>query len=90
MTLQTATVRWLITKMIIDDSTSRHSLAAERMRRHRRRRRNGLRCLMIQLRETEIDTLISRELLQTDARSDAQSVREALYKHLDRTLGKAS
>jgi SOS response regulatory protein OraA/RecX len=76
--------------MIVKDHTSQPSLAAERMRRHRQRRRNGLRCLMVQLRETEIDTLISRELLQTDARNDAQLVREALYKHLDRTLGTAS
>jgi|SRR6516162_8502838 hypothetical protein len=34
--------------------------AAERMRAHRERRRLGLRCLMIQLRETEIDTLIRK------------------------------
>src|SRR6266568_4830423 len=31
------------------------SPAAERMRRHRKRRRNGLLCLRILLRETEID-----------------------------------
>jgi hypothetical protein len=34
------------------------SAAAERMRRHRQRRRDGLRCLIIELRETEIDVLI--------------------------------
>jgi hypothetical protein len=32
--------------------------AAERMRRHRQRRRDGLRCLVIELRETEIDVLL--------------------------------
>jgi hypothetical protein len=35
--------------------------AAERMRRHRRRRRNGLRCLTVQLRETEVETLVRRD-----------------------------
>src|SRR5689334_8978504 len=35
----------------------RHSAAAERMRRHRDRRRQGLRCLTIELRETEIEAL---------------------------------
>ena len=39
------------------------SPAAERMRRHRQRRRDGLRCLNVELRETEIDTLIGRRLL---------------------------
>jgi hypothetical protein len=37
--------------------------AAERMRRHRQRRRDGLRCLIIELRETEIDALIRNGLL---------------------------
>jgi hypothetical protein len=32
--------------------------AAKRMRLHRERRRRGLRCLMIELRETEVDALI--------------------------------
>ena len=35
------------------------SRAAARMRRHRDRRRDGLRCLTIELRETEIAELIS-------------------------------
>ena len=40
------------------------SLAAERMRRHRQRKRNSMRCLTIELRETEIDALIRKELLK--------------------------
>ena len=36
------------------------SLAAARMRLHRKRRREGVRCLTILLRETEIDVLIRR------------------------------
>jgi hypothetical protein len=65
------------------------SAAAERMRLHRERRRQGLRCLMIELRETEIDALIRKGLLKADARNDLQAVGEALYAHLDRTLGAA-
>jgi hypothetical protein len=46
------------------------SAAAQRMRAHRQRRRDGLRCIVVQLRETEIDELIRRKLLQADARND--------------------
>ena len=63
------------------------SAAAQRMRAHRDRRRKGLRCLMIQLRETEIDVLIKRGLLKADARNDLNAVVHALYHHLDATLG---
>ena len=34
------------------------SAAAQRMRAHRKRRRAGLRCVVVQLRETEINVLI--------------------------------
>jgi hypothetical protein len=36
--------------------------AAKRMRRYRQRRREGLRCLTVQLRETEIEALIHKGL----------------------------
>ena len=62
------------------------SAAAERMRAHRARRRKGLRCVMIQLRETEIDVLIRKGLLKADARNDLRAIRNALHAHLDRTL----
>ena len=62
------------------------SQAAGRMRRHRQRRRNGLRCLNVQLRETEIETLIRKGLLKADARNDPHAIREALHAHFDRTL----
>jgi len=61
--------------------------AAERMRRHRQRRRDGLRCLIIELRETEIDALIRNGLLQPENRHDYDSVQSALYAFLDRALG---
>jgi hypothetical protein len=63
------------------------SAAAERMRRHRQRRRDGLRCFMIELRETEIDALIKNGLLAAENRHDYDSVQSALYAFLDRALG---
>ena len=62
------------------------SSAAARMRRHRERRRDGLRCLNIELRATEIGELITRGFLAPDARNEQAAVRDALYAFLDRTL----
>jgi hypothetical protein len=62
------------------------SAAAERMRRHRERRREGLRCLTIELRETEIDALVRMGLLRPEMRNDGTAITEALYAHFDRTL----
>ena len=62
------------------------STAAERMRRHRERRREGLRCLTIELRETEIDALTRRGFLKADARNDPYSIQMALYEFLERSL----
>jgi hypothetical protein len=59
------------------------SAAAE----HRQRRRDGLRCFMIELRETEIDALIRKGLLPPRNRHDYDSVQLALYAFLDRALG---
>jgi hypothetical protein len=63
------------------------SHAAERMRRHRKRRRDGLRCFLIELRETEIDALIRKGSLKQETRNDANAIIEALYAFLDRALG---
>ena len=60
--------------------------AAERMRRHRERRRDGMRCFVIELRDTEIDGLIRCELLKPETRNDQNAILEALYCHLERTL----
>jgi hypothetical protein len=62
------------------------SAAAERMRRHRERQRDGLRCLIVELRQTEIDTLVRNGFLKTDARDDLRSIEMALYEFLERTL----
>ena len=60
--------------------------AAERMRRHRERRREGMRCLWIELRDTEIDALVQRGLLKEETRYDQNAIADALYDHLERTL----
>ena len=65
---------------------SAQSPAAERMRAHRQRRREGIRCLTVQLFDTEIDELVRRGLLKDVARHDPEAVRQALYDHLNRTL----
>ena len=66
------------------------SAAAERMRRHGQRRRDGLRCLVIELRETEIDALIRKGLLKPETRNDTSAVIDALYAHLENTLNPPS
>jgi hypothetical protein len=45
-------------------ATPTRSSAAERMRRHRERRREGLRCLTVELREQEIDALVRNGFLK--------------------------
>jgi SOS response regulatory protein OraA/RecX len=65
-------------------ATKSISAAAERMRRHRQRRREGLRSLTIELREAEIDALIRSGFLERGSRNDANAVTEALYRVFDR------
>jgi len=45
-----------------------------------------MRCLTIELRETEVTTLIERGYLKPETRNDLGAVRSALYGFLDRTL----
>jgi hypothetical protein len=63
--------------------------AAERMRAHRERRRLGLRCLTVQLRETEIDVLVGKGLLPPETRNDSRAIIEAVHRHFDQTLASA-
>jgi hypothetical protein len=67
-------------------STIEGSRAAQRMRAHRSRRQAGLRCLTIELRETEIAELIRKKLLDAGARNDLRAIRSAIHLHLDDTL----
>ena len=76
-------------KMMIPPSTKpiSSSPAAERMRRHRERRRRGLTCLHIELRRTEIDELIRQGLLKAETRNDLNAVRKAFYGFLESAMG---
>lgn len=56
------------------------------MARHRARRRKGFRCIMIELRDTEVDALIRRGRLAAESRTDIGAVRRALYCWLDDML----
>ena len=63
------------------------STAAERMRRHRERRRDGLRCVTLDVHDGEIDALARRGFLKDDARNDLRSIEIALYEFLEHALG---
>jgi hypothetical protein len=62
------------------------SPAAGRMRRHRERKRNQMRLLRVELRETEISQLAARGFLRAEDRNNDTAVKEAFYLFLDRTL----
>ncbi len=62
------------------------SPGAVRMARYRRRCRNGLRCLLVELRTTEIAVLSRRGYLDANHRRDKHAVLKALYDFLDDTL----
>jgi hypothetical protein len=61
--------------------------AAERMRRCRQRRRNGLRCYRLELRNDEIEALVRLRLLAPGEQASRIAVIKAMYAFLDRTLG---
>ena len=62
------------------------SAAALRMQRHRARRRRGLRCLLIELREAEIDQFVRRKRLSAGDREDPEALRRTLREYLHDTL----
>jgi hypothetical protein len=74
------------TEIALSKEGKPRSLAAERMRRSRERRRNRMRCLTVELRETEVAELIKKGLLNADARNDPHAVRNALHRFFDNTL----
>ena len=60
-------------------ATSRSSSpAAQRMRRYRKQRRQGLRPVRIWLDETDIDALIRMRLLKEDQRQDPEALQTAV------------
>jgi hypothetical protein len=65
----------------------RRQSSASRMRRCRDRRRAGLRSILFDIRQTEVEKLILRGLLAPDARSDPNAIAVALGRLLDKALG---
>ena len=58
--------------------TPSSSPAAQRMRRYRKQRRQGLRSVRILLDETDIDALIRMGLLKEDQRQDPKALQKAV------------
>jgi hypothetical protein len=56
------------------------------MRRHRQRKRQGLRSLRIELCETDVDALIDAGFLEEGDRDDPNAIINALYLFFDRIL----
>jgi hypothetical protein len=63
-----------------------HSLATERMRRHRQRRREGLTHIGIDLRRSEIDGLVRLGFLSAEMRNDVTAIRKGLYHYFETRL----
>ena len=62
------------------------SAGAQRMALYRERRRKGLRCVMIELLDVEINMLIRRGWLARDRRADPVALRDAFHMMLDDVL----
>jgi hypothetical protein len=60
---------------------------ANRVRLHRERKRLGLRCLTIEIRDREINALVRHGLLDGEKRDDTRAIRAAFHQYLDQTLG---
>lgn len=56
------------------------------MHRSRERKRNGLRCVTIEVRNCEVDALIGKALLKPENREDPVEIANALYGLFDREL----
>jgi hypothetical protein len=69
-----------------DATTPPNSPAAERMRRYRQRRRDGFSCVVVELRETEIDALVDKGLLKPETRHSKNAIINALHAFFDLAL----
>jgi hypothetical protein len=71
---------------IVANTKIARTRAAERMRRCRQRRRDGLRSVTVDVREAEIDQLIRYRLLASANRDDPIALRKALHGLLDQVF----
>lgn len=69
--------------MSVSASDQQRSPAAERMRRSRRRRRQGLRSVRLAVREAEIKRLLEAGLLNEADRNDGEAIGRAVGRLLD-------
>jgi hypothetical protein len=60
------------------------SAGAVRMALYRERRRRGLVCIVLELREAEIDFLVRGQYLDPQRQSDKAAIRDAMHHWLDR------
>jgi hypothetical protein len=75
---------------IVANTKIARTRAAERMRRCRQRRRDGLRCYRLELRDSEIEALVRRGLLVATAKTNRNAFIKAMYAFFDRTLGRST
>ena len=69
--------------MTTSESVPIVSAGARRMRWYRERRRRGLTCIKVDLRRSEVDTLIACGLLKPAERDDRGALAAALHRYLD-------
>jgi hypothetical protein len=62
----------------------RHRSAAERMRLSRLRRRDGMRCIQFEVRDAEIEALVTHGLLVPVDRNNRNAIARALGNLIDR------
>lgn len=74
------------TQIAVASAGFKKATAADRVRRHRERRRDGLRCITIELRDTEVEALVKHSLLKPDQRENRSAILSALYAFLDEKL----
>ena len=75
---------------IVANTKIAQTRAAERMSRCRQRRRNGLRCYILELRDSEIEALVRRGLLVAAEKTNRNAVTKAMYSFFDSTLGRST
>ena len=61
-----------------DQPSANARSAAERMRAYRRRRRQGLRCVEVQVGRVEVNGLIAKGYLSPDKRNDLRAIALAI------------
>jgi hypothetical protein len=68
------------------EANQRRAGGRDRMARTRARKRSGLRCVQVEIRDREIDALIGRGLLLAGARNDPAAISRALHDFFDVSL----